>query len=250
MVESPDRESADGAGFNISCVLTALNEETEIDYAFQVHKEGMRLSGKVAESEFFLIDDGSMDSTLEKMNAIAASETNVTVIANGTNKGIGSSFNTAVPLCKYDNVIFGFGYVPHEKSEIAKIYALLGTTDLVTTYAIAQARPATRLFLSRMYVGFLNILFGNKMIYYNGSTIYPLAHLRTIEIYSENIGVFSEVLIKLLNKGLSCEEVGLRHMNMPRSAASNGRKLKTIVNVLKTLAHLILAIHLRGGTRS
>lgn len=94
--------------------------------------------------------------------------------------------------------------------------------------------------LSRLYTGFLNILFGFGLRYYNGLPVHRTELLKHIEITSSGFGFQGEILVKLLKSGCSYVEVPVEGAEETRR--SFALRPRNLISVAKTFLHLIWEI--------
>jgi hypothetical protein len=97
----------------------------------------------------------------------------------------------------------------------------------------------------------MNWLFGQRMQYFNGLTIYPVSFLRLDPASTFGFGFQAEVLMKALYAGLSYIEVGLP-IDERSAGASKAVTLRNIVSVLGTVLNLfyVLRIQKRWNNRT
>jgi glycosyltransferase involved in cell wall biosynthesis len=225
---------------SISLIISALNEQSVVG---KVLLDIYRETAVMFETfEIIAINDGSTDETGRVMDEFALSYPYVTVIHNKANCGLGASFQLGVNRTKYNYVMLlcGDGGLP--ASSLPAIYKEVGTKDLVIPYMVNLKRIKTpaRYVLSRTYANLLNLLFGFRLRYYNGLPVYRRSLLQAITITSEGFGFQGEILVKLLKSGCTYVQVGVE--GAEETGNSSALRLKNIISVVKTFAHLILEI--------
>lgn len=225
---------------SISLIVPAFNEQ---DVVGTVLQDIYRQTAAVFQTfEIIAIDDGSTDETGRVMDEFAAADIVVSVIHNTPNLGLGASFRLGLSCAKYKYVMLlcGDGGLP--ASSLPAIYKEVGTADLVIPYMVNLRRIKTpaRYALSRTYSNLLNLLFGFRLRYYNGLPVYRRSLLQAITITSEGFGFQGEILVKLLKSGCTYVQVGVD--GAEETGNSSALRLKNIISVGKTFAHLILEI--------
>src|SRR6516164_6071404 len=89
--------------YSVSFVVPALNEEKVVEQTIRdIHSHVNRL---VQTNEIILIDDGSTDRTGQIMDALARELTNIRVLHNRPNIGLGASYQRGVSEARYDYVM-------------------------------------------------------------------------------------------------------------------------------------------------
>lgn len=225
---------------SISLIVPALNEQDVVGTVLQdIYSE---TAAVFKTFEIIAIDDGSTDETGRVMDEFAAENMGVSVIHNKPNLGLGASFQLGLSCAKYKYVMLlcGDGGLP--ASSLPAIYKEVGTADLVIPYMVNLRRIKTpaRYVLSRTYANLLNLLFGFRLRYYNGLPVYRRSLLQAITITSEGFGFQGEILVKLLKSGCTYVQVGVD--GAEETGNSSALRLKNIISVGKTFAHLILEI--------
>ena len=137
-------------------------------------------------------------------------------------------------------MLCGDGGLPADS--LPPIFDAVGTADIVVPYMInlREIKTPSRYALSRIYTTLLNILFRQKLRYYNGLPVHRLDLLRQIVIASSGFGFQGEILIKLLKAGCSYVEVGV--LGAEKTNRSKAVSLRNFANVSKTLTLLIWEI--------
>lgn len=222
---------------SMSLIVPALNEEGVVSRVLEdIYIEaGMSFNN----FEMIVIDDGSTDSTGVLMDAFAAGKSNVSVVHNETNIGLGAAFKLGLSLANnhYVMLLCGDGGLPAKS--LPKIFASVGKADLVIPYMrnLKKIKTPSRYVLSRTYVFLLNSLFGYRLNYYNGLPVYPKLLLDSINVTSSGFGFQGEILIKLLKSG--CTYLQVEVDGAEETGNSHALKIKNVFSVGMTFLHLI-----------
>jgi glycosyltransferase involved in cell wall biosynthesis len=224
----------------ITFVIPALNEEDVI----------VRVVGDVVgeldalrlDYEIVLIDDGSRDRTGALMDELAAANERIRVIHNGRNVGLGESYKRGLAEARGDYLMMLCGDGGFPAASLPLVLAQLGTADILVPYMLNLARIKTplRLILSRTYTTLLNVLFGQRIRYYNGLPVHKTANLRSLEIKSSGFGFQAEILIKLIRSGCDYKQIGV--LGAEETKRSNALRLRNVVSVGRTLARLVVEV--------
>jgi dolichol-phosphate mannosyltransferase len=232
---------------NISIVIPALNEETVVEGV--VRDIAKQVAAFFADYEIILIDDGSTDETGEIMDRLSIELPHVRVIHNTGNIGLGASYQRGVAdaRCKYLMMLCGDGGMP--AASLPPIFAAVGSADIVAPYVtnLRTIKSPVRYFTSRVYTNLLNLLFGQKIKYYNGLPVHRVDLLRQLRINSTGFAFQGEILTKLLRSGCSMTEVGVAGAEMTRS--SSALRLKGLINIAKVLILLVWEVRRFDGRK-
>jgi dolichol-phosphate mannosyltransferase len=230
---------------SISVVIPALNEETVVEGV--VRDISKQVAASFTDYEIILIDDGSTDKTGDIMDRLASELPNVRAIRNSHNIGLGSSYQRglAEARCDYLMMLCGDGGMP--AASLPPIFAAVGSADIIVPFItnLKQIKSRVRYFTSRTYTNLLNILFGQKIKYYNGLPVHRVDLLRQLRINSSGFGFQGEILTKLLRSGCSMTEVGVPGAEMTKN--SSAVSLKGMINIAKVLTLLVWEVRRFDG---
>jgi dolichol-phosphate mannosyltransferase len=230
---------------SISIVIPALNEESVVETVVRdIEKQVMTF---FRDYEIILIDDGSTDRTGEIMDSLAQELPRTRAIHNRPNLGLGASYQRGVAeaRCAYLMMLCGDGGMP--AASLPPIFAAVGSADIVAPYVtnLKQIKSRVRYFTSRTYTNLLNLLFGQKIKYYNGLPVHRVDLLRQLRINSTGFAFQGEILTKLLRSGCSMTEVGVAGAEMTKN--STAVRLKSLINIAKVLALLVWEVRRFDG---
>jgi dolichol-phosphate mannosyltransferase len=219
---------------SISVFIPALNEDRNLEPTVARLIEALTVT--VEDYEIIIVDDGSSDATGAIADRLAAENSGIRALHNPRNMGLGYCFAQGYREARKNF----FVYIPGDNTwpyrSFIELLGNLGRADVITSYAInPDVRPFGRRIVSRLYTEVLNLLFGRRLQYFNGLTIYPVEFLRRNPATTFGFGFQAEVLLKALNSGLSYIEVGL-----PIDArTAGGSKAVTLANIHSVLATLV-----------
>jgi glycosyltransferase involved in cell wall biosynthesis len=230
---------------SVSIVIPALNEETVLEGV--VRDISKQVAASFTDYEIILIDDGSTDKTGAIMDRLATELPNVRAIHNPGNIGLGSSYQRGLAEARgtYLMMLCGDGGMP--AASLPPIFAAVGSADIVLPFItnLKQIKSPVRYFTSRTYTNLLNIMFGQKIKYYNGLPVHRVDLLRQLRINSSGFGFQGEILTKLLRSGCSMTEVGVPGAEMTKN--SSAVSLKGLINIAKVLTLLVWEVRRFDG---
>ena len=231
------------AGSAISVLIPALNEEGNVSGT--VDRVVNSLRGRVADYEIILVNDGSSDGTGDEIDALAECSTRIRAFHNTRSKGLGAVYSCALKTAGKDYFVYIPGDNTWPEGSLGLLFAHFCKADVVTIYADnPEARTIGRRIASKTYTRLVNLLFGYRMPYYNGLTIYPTCFLRKIEIGTSGFGFQAEVLLKALDEGLSCQAIPAA-IDVRAQGRSKAVSFKNIVSVQATLLRLFWSLRVR-----
>lgn len=225
----------------LSVIIPALDEEANIAAAVQ----GVLLAvgDRFADYELLLFDDGSRDQTGAIMDKLAAGNPRLRVTHNAAPRNMGGVYKQGVALARFDYVTIAPGDNEIPASALIPVYEAIGKADMVVPYpANMRSRPLLRRAVSRVYTSLINLLFGYRLPYYNGTTVCPASAVRLIEIRTNSFAYQSEVLVKLLRLGATFVTVGVNIQPRP-GGSSKAFRWRNVVTVLTGVVYMFGEVH-------
>jgi dolichol-phosphate mannosyltransferase len=227
---------------SLTVVIPALNEQHNILPTLE--RLDHALQENVEDYEIIVINDGSTDRTGEIVEDYATKHPNVRVVYNQRNMGLGFSYVRGIQEATKDLYV----YIPADNTwpyeSFIALFGSIGRADIITSYASnPEVRYFSRRVVSKLFTITMNILFGQKMKYFNGLTIYPIDYLRAITITSTGFGFQAEILLKAIYQDLSVIELCLS-IDERASGSSKAITLRNIRNVIVTVLRLFIEFRL------
>lgn len=214
----------------LSVCVPALNEEETLRAA--VEDLLTSLGPEVGRLEVIIVNDGSSDDTGKIGEALAlrhgsgqvaehtlrpgsgqalrpsSGQAWVRVLHHAQNMGFGATYRDALAVATGD--FFTWFPADHENqaTELVQSIPHLAPGVIVTTQHVdTDPRPLYRRVPSRFYTKTLNRLFGLRVRYYNGLTIYPTADLRSVALGAQGFAMQAEAMVKVGRRGLRIVEL-------------------------------------------
>ncbi len=189
----------------ISVIVLAYNEEPNIEAALGAVQK--ILDEVPGDHEVIVVNDGSTDRTDALIQAKALADRRIRPVTHDVNQGYGMAFRSAIRVAAKEYVTIFPGDNENTIESLRDILQHMGEADLIITYPLGgYKRPLLRRFISKTYVVAMNLIFGLRLHYLNGSFLLRTELLHKITIRSTGFSVVSECLIKLLKQGHSYRE--------------------------------------------
>src|SRR5215212_5510069 len=244
--QQADRRAIPWATRSLSVFVPAFNEVGNLAPTLDTIMRALSVS--VEDYEVIVVDDGSS----EVADALAARYPELRVIHNPRNMGIGYGWMRAVDAATKGSFIFVPGDNTWPYRSLLELFGNLGKADVVTSFTTNPGiRSPLRRALSSVYTTSLNLLFGLKMQYYHGLTIYPTELLRAHPITTYGFASMAEALLRSIHEGRSFIEVAcaIEERATGRSKALTAGNLGDIAS---TIGRLFLELRLLSprGPRS
>ncbi len=229
---------------SLSVIMPALNEEKNIISA--IERTLSAFDDTDINGEIVVVNDGSTDSTGPLVENRAASEKRVRMIVHKTPQGIGASFWDGVKEARGDIVTMFPGDDENEPLEPLQYFNLLENVDIVVPFICNKgARSKTRERLSSLYTSIINLTFGTRLNYTNGTVLYRRSILSGLELKSRGFFYQTELLIKTIKRGYLFAEVP-NLLRKRSSGVSKAISLKSFFAVVRGYLHLVKDLYFTG----
>lgn len=229
----------------ITIIMPAKNEEQCISDAVQCVQKTLKeldLNGYI-----IVVNDGSTDSTMEIVKLLMNEFKNIDLINNSKSLGIGGAFLKGVSKAKTPYVVLLPGDNENDPISILSQLQYIDDRDFLIPYVTNQnVRSFFRASLSKVFTVIINLSFGKKIKYYNGTCIYKADHLRKLVIQSNGFFFNVEIIIKLLKDGYKYKEVPVTLTNKDPSQ-SHALKLNSFKAVIIDYIKLLNWFYIGSG---
>lgn len=226
---------------SVTIIIPAFREEANIEAA--IDNVVAVASSLVSDYEAIVIDDGSPDKTGDFARLKAEANPNIKVAVNASNQGFGYSFARGVKMASKDFITVFPGDNDMAAQSLKDLISARGQADIVISYMKKTDRRSwLRRFLSFMFVGLMNLIFGLRLKYYNGAFICRRDLLQSIPIKSTGLAALAECIIRLLRGGHSYKTIYFEHVGRKHDK-SKALNFKSIKAVLKTIVVLTKDIY-------
>jgi dolichol-phosphate mannosyltransferase len=203
--------------------------------------------------EYILVDDGSMDTTLDELNKLKVLLKNVIVVSHGVNRGMGIAVRTGLAHSKGDLVIMmdsDLTYRPEDIDKLLKAYRETGA-DCISASPYrgkdlsAGISSPFRLFISKSVNYLYQVLLQYDLTCVSGIfRLYKKKALDELTLESNNFEICAEIISKLILNGKSVHEVGVKVYSREYGESKLNVK-KEVVNNLRILSKIFKVKYIR-----
>jgi glycosyltransferase involved in cell wall biosynthesis len=191
----------------ISVVVPAYNEAGNLEGAVAT---ALNACAGFDDFEILIVNDGSTDTTAEVAERLARAIPQVRVIHHPRNQGFAAAYGTGLEHARMDYFSFITGDNENDTEVQRAVFAAVGAADLVIPYiANPERKPWYRRLLTWISTTQLNTLFGWRLRYYQGGTVYPTALARTLPRSTKGFFFITEMLVYAIDAGYTQLEVPL-----------------------------------------
>ncbi len=229
--------------FKLTIVLPCYNEENNILNSFKAIIKSLK-SSKIRNVEFIFVDDGSTDKSKEKIGQIIKLNKNKFITKKKflkNNIGLGGAFRSGVKISKGTHVIFIPTDNSHPSKGLSEIFSNIDQEKqnqiLISYVKNKNARSFIRRIISKTYTIILNIVFLNKIKYFNGLNIYPRAILLKNLNKTNGFAFQTEIILMALKDRTKYYNVGTTISERQRGI-TRAFKLENIFRVFGSIIKL------------
>jgi dolichol-phosphate mannosyltransferase len=229
---------------SITFLVTALDEEQHIVPTVETIVAAAEKLG--CDFEILLVNDGSTDRTPEIIDRLAAANSRIQGIHNKRNLGLGGAYKHAIFFATKEHLMWVCGDNSETVDHIVNIASHVGEADIILPVLKAgRHRPLLRRVTSKAFTTLINLLFGLRVGYYNGTVIHKTALITQVPIRTNSFAYQAEALVKMLLAGCSYVEVPYSSRTYD-GLFSNAMKPKNLVSVFTAVYRLFVDIHVLG----
>ncbi|MBW1743877.1 MAG: glycosyltransferase family 2 protein [Deltaproteobacteria bacterium] len=230
--------------FALSVVMPALNEEDNVISAIDRTLSAFDHLG--INAEIVVVNDGSTDNTGKLVEKRADQEARVRMIVHETPQGIGGSFWDGVNVARGGVVTMFPGDDENEPVEALRYFHLFENVDIVVPFISNKGvRSKGRERLSSLFTAIVNLTFGTRLNYTNGTVLYRRAILGDLELKSRGFFYQTELLMKAIKRGYLFAEVP-NLLRKRSSGVSKAVSFKSLYAVVKGYLQLVMDVYFRG----
>ncbi len=212
---------------DVSVVVTVLNEEGSVEELYR--RLAATLDGRDWEAIF--VDDGSTDSTYDKLRALHEGDSRVRVVRYTRNFGQHPAMHAGLARARGAQIVTMDGDLQNEPEDIPKLLAVLERADVASGRRIARRDSPGRTMPSRLINGLLRRFtgvtisdFGCAFNAYRRGAIEPM-------LGAIGRQKFTKALV--LSSGVSVEEVDVSH------AASKSGSRYSPIRLVRLALHVV-----------
>jgi len=228
----------------VSVFVAAYNEAENLEPTVETLRQAF--ASTVDDYEIIVVDDGSTDGTYEVAERLAAADPSVRVIHNDGNQGLGYGWQRAIEAATRQSFVFVPGDNTWPYPSLRDLFASLGTADVVTSYPTnPEIRNRGRRIVSATFTLGLNLMFGLRLHYYNGLTLYPTEFLRDNAITTVGFASMAEALLRAIHQGFSIVAVPCK-IEERASGTSKALSTQNLKGVIGTIFSLFVDLRLRS----
>lgn len=199
------------ANKGISVFFPAFNDESTIGPLVRSAADTLRRL--TSDFEIIVINDGSRDSTAEKLSELQIAMPFLRVVTHETNKGYGAALRSGITSTTKELVFYTDGDGQYDVGELEKLHGLMSEqVDVVNGYKLNRADGVHRKLIGGIYARFVRRVF--RLPIRDVDCDFRLmrkASLERVELRSNSGAICVELVDGLARSGARFVEVGVNH---------------------------------------
>lgn len=243
----------------VSVIMPAHNEAGNLEGAVRFVTDNMETlaqEGKIADWEIIIVDstdpDGNHDGTPELAEHLASEYPRIRVIHNDRYVNLGSKYRQGLATARFEYFMMVPGKNTLHSDSLKNLLSNIPEGGIVIGYqADMSRRLLKRRLISKAFTVFMNLVFGLRLRYYNGTTVIPTKILRELDPNANDFAYMAEILVTLLKKyELSYLEVPFYTRGRRVYGKTRATEWRNVASVARTISKLIKKIYFsRGGVQ-
>ncbi len=204
------------------------------------------LSGRVADFEVIVVNDGSQDETADVLHQLQAQHgPRLRVVTHETNRGYGGALRSGFAAAEKDLVFYTDGDGQYDVSELPSLLERMGPdVGLVNGYKLERSDPWHRIWIGNAYNSLARLLFRIHIRDIDCDfRLIRRSLLREVQLTSTSGTICVELVRKLELSGCGVAEVGVHHF--PRlHGTSQFFRVRSLLTTFYQLARLWVQVGL------
>jgi glycosyltransferase involved in cell wall biosynthesis len=220
----------------LSIFFPFWNEEENVEL---VVKNAIPVAKKIATKwEIIMVDDGSSDKTLYKMEKLAKKNKNLRVVHHSPNRGYGAALRQGFKNSKYKLIVFNDGDGQFDFGEVTRFLEKIDTNDLVIGYRSRRIdHPMRHVLMTLLKIwDFIFFRFYYRDIDCGFKLFRKEAIKKIMPLKSEGAMITTEILAKAKKHNLKLAQVKVTHYPRKHGDQSGGNPRVIIRAIIESFS--------------
>jgi dolichol-phosphate mannosyltransferase len=226
---------------SLSIVLPAYNEEQNIEGAIE---EACEVAASAAPAwEVIVVDDGSRDTTAQRVARISKRQPRVQLIRFPENRGYGAALRAGFHAARGDLIFYTDSDRQFDLTELRYFLPVMDRTDVAIGFRVYRYDPVLRCLLSWVYNRLVSAVFRARVRDVDCSfKLFRREVLEAIDLETRDFFIDTEMVAKVRKWNFRILQKGVKHY--PRRAGESSVRASHIPSTLLVVALMWLRIYL------
>jgi len=226
---------------SLSIVLPAYNEELNIEGAID---EACEVAAAASPAwEVIVVDDGSRDTTAQRVARISKRQPRVHLIRFAENQGYGAALRAGFHAARGDLIFYTDSDRQFDLSELRYFLPVMERTDVAIGFRVYRYDPVLRCLLSWVYNRLVSAVFRARVRDVDCSfKLFRREVLEAIDLETRDFFIDTEMVAKVRKWNFRILQKGVKHY--PRRAGESSVRASDIPRTLLVVAQMWLRMYL------
>ena len=217
---------------SISACLLCYNDAETI--AGLVARAGEALDELGTEGEIVVVDDGSTDTSVERLREAGAREPRLRVIEHAANRGYGGALRSALSQARGDWIFYTDGDGQYDPEQLVRLAEhVTDEVDWVQGYKRYRSDPLNRRIVGAVYATAMGFLFGIPIRDIDCDfRLMRADHVRGLRLEKDSGAICVELVRGLGELDARCVEVEVNHFERPHGSSQFFRPRRIFSSLL------------------
>jgi len=230
-------------GLDLTVLVTCYNEAPFVVPTIESTLAALETSP--CRYEILVIDDNSTDDSESVIRRYLAEHPDkpVRLHKNVVNRGLANNFIEGAHMGRGKYYRLCCGDNPETTEALAHIFRHVGVADLVIPYQLqheVQGKAPSRKRISRLFTALVNVLSGNKILYYNSLPIFLRAHVLRYPPISYGFGFQADIVTRLLDEDITFTQIRHRGSREMKGEGSTALSMRNLLSVVHTFVEIMI----------
>jgi len=220
--------------------MPAYNEEQNIEGALE---DACEVAASVTPAwEVIVVDDGSKDTTAQRVTRVSQQQDRVRLISFPENRGYGVALRAGFHAARGDLIFYTDSDRQFDLSELRFFLPVMDRTDVAIGFRVYRYDPVLRCLLSWVYNRLVSAVFRARVRDVDCSfKLFRREVLEAIDLETTDFFIDTEMVAKARKWNFRILQKGVKHF--PRRAGESSIRASHIVSTLRTVARMWLRIY-------
>ncbi len=240
---SLNEHTASPGELDLTVLVTCYNEAPFVVPTIEATLAALEASS--CTYEILVIDDNSRDGSEDVIRRYIAEHPDkpVRLHKNVVNQGLANNFIEGAHMGRGKYYRLCCGDNPESAEALTHIFQHVGAADLVIPYQLqheVQGKAPSRKNISRLFTLLVNLLSGNKILYYNSLPIFLRAHVLRYPPISYGFGFQADIVTRLLDEDITFTQIRHRGSREMKGEGSTALSMRNLLSVLHTFVEIAI----------
>ena len=226
----------------VTLFVACYNEEKYIIKTLNNLKEAI-LATNISH-EIIVVDDCSRDKSPDLINKFIQNNSeliNIYLIENECNKGLANNYIDTALIAKGEYFRLICGDNAEDTVSMITIFNSISKADIIVPYYTqVPGKEKSRILISYIYTGIINLITGNNIKYYNGCGVFITKDVVRWSPHSYGFGFQADLISRLISIGRTVYQVEIIPWHAKKHGSASPLHIRNLLSVIHTILELLI----------